>query len=96
MNLSLSRARRCFFLRNVELWNLVRRLDYTSFTMPITESMSVIGAGTGIVSLTFGALRSAKTTHADGCIFATDLGKSSAIFGDLRILTTRSQTQLFP
>ena len=74
MNLSPPRVRRCLSLRNVELWNLVR-LDYTSFTMPITESMSVIGAGTGIVSLTFAALRSAKTTHADGCIFATDLGK---------------------
>ena len=74
MDLSQPRVRHCLLPRNVELWNLVR-LDYTSFTMPITESMSVIGAGTGIVSLTFGALRSAKTTHADGCIFATDLGK---------------------
>ena len=74
MNLSLSRARRCFLPRNVELWNLVR-INHTTAIVTFTESMSVIGAGTGIVSLTLGALRSANTTHADGCIFTTDLGE---------------------
>ena len=75
MDLSQPRVRHCLLPRNVELWNLVR-VGYTTFFITITESMSVIGAGTGIVSLTLGALRSANTTHGDGCIFTTDLGES--------------------
>ena len=74
MNLSPPRVRRCLSLRNVELWNLVR-INHTTAIVTITESISVVGAGTGIVSLTLGALRSANTTNADGCIFTTDLGE---------------------
>ncbi|RPD52647.1 hypothetical protein L226DRAFT_460788 [Lentinus tigrinus ALCF2SS1-7] len=35
-----------------------------------------LGAGTGIISLTLGALRSARTTQKDGYILTTDLGSA--------------------
>ena len=41
--------------------------------------MILAGSGTGIVSLTLGALRSGQVAHGDGCIFTTDLGKKDRV-----------------
>ncbi|PIL25291.1 hypothetical protein GSI_13180 [Ganoderma sinense ZZ0214-1] len=51
---------------------LVSRTKNTLFTSVRCRAIE-LGAGTGTVSLTLGALRSASVAHGDGCILTTDL-----------------------